>query len=173
MTSEAAFDLVSHGLGTARDGTVLIACPLGQERAETLGAAFAAMDPWAAYPYRASAIARYLAGGTADAPVFAIKASGHVAGAVGLRVDWLLGPYIQFLGVLSEHHGKGIGCLVMEWVEREARRLSARNVWVAASDFNSGALRFYERHGFSRVADLPGLVRDDRTEVLLRKRLAG
>jgi ribosomal protein S18 acetylase RimI-like enzyme len=42
---------------------------------------------------------------------------------------------------------------------------------VAASDFNSGALRFYERHGFVRVAALEGLVAEGRSEILLRKRL--
>ena len=171
MTGAPAFELVSHGLGRARNGTPLTACPLDPAQAEALGAIFAAMDPWASYPYRAAGIARYLAGGTADAPVFAIMTDGHVAGVIGLRADWLLGPYIQFLAVKTEYHGEGIGGRAMEWVEGEARRVSARNLWVAASDFNAGALRFYQRHGFCRVADLPTLVRDDRTEVLLRKRL--
>lgn len=173
MTSAPAFELASHGLGRARGGAPLTACPLDPAQAESLGAIFAAMDPWASYPYRSAGIARYLAGGTAEAPVFAIMADDHIAGVIGLRVDWLLGPYIQFLAVKAEHHGEGIGGIVMGWVEGEARRASARNLWVAASDFNAGAQRFYERHGFSRVAELPGLVRDDRTEVLLRKRLAG
>ncbi len=53
----------------------------------------------------------------------------------------------------------------------QARAAGDRNLWVCASDFNAAGIMFYERHGFSRVADLDGLVRDGRTEVLLRKRL--
>ena len=39
------------------------------------------------------------------------------------------------------------------------------------SDFNVKARTFYERHGFVVVAPLPGLVREDRTELLMRKQL--
>ena len=60
----------------------------------------------------------------------------------------------------------------MAFMEREARAAEERNLWVAASEINDGAIRFYERHGFVRVAALDGLAYDDRVEFLLRKRLA-
>ena len=172
----APFALVGHDAGQTSNGTALVLAPLDPSLASALAAAFAAMDPWAAYPYPADALAAYLAGGNDAAPLFAVAAAstdspGKVLGAVGLRLDWLRGPYIQFLGLLEEAQGSGIGGAVMAWIETQARRAGARNLWVAASDFNAGALRFYGRHGFTRIADLPGLVRDDRSEVLLRKRL--
>lgn len=95
-----------------------------------------------------------------------------IIGALGLRLDWLRGPYVQFLAVLPANQTRGIGALILAWVERQALARAERNLWVAASDFNTGALRFYERHGFSRVADLDGLVREGRKEILLRKRIA-
>ena len=64
---------------------------------------------------------------------------------------------------LTQHHAPQI--------EDSARAEKARNVWVAASDFNAGAIRLYERHGFARVAVIDSLVSDGRDEVLLRKKL--
>lgn len=174
----APFALVRHQVGPSVALGALVLEPLDAALALELGQAFAAMDPWAAYPFPAAGLASYFASGNAAAPLFAIaSASGGspvgVLGVLGLRLDWLRGPYIQFLGLLAGDQGHGIGGAVMDWIEGEARQSGARNLWVAASDFNAGALRFYRKHGFHHVADLPGLVRDDRTEVLLRKRLSG
>jgi ribosomal protein S18 acetylase RimI-like enzyme len=57
-------------------------------------------------------------------------------------------------------------------MEREARAAEDRNMWVAASEINADAIRLYERHGFKETTRLDGLVCDDRTEILFRKRLA-
>jgi diamine N-acetyltransferase len=149
----------------------LVIEPLGERDAEWLGANFAAIDPWASYPYPAAGLAAYLAGKESDAPRFAVWLGGGLAGAVGLRLNWLRGPYVQFLAVLPKFQNRGLGANLLAWIESEARRKEERNLWVAASDFNAGAIRFYERHGFVRVASLPDLVRDGRTELLLRKRL--
>lgn len=171
LLSRPPFTLAAHHVDLAAGGEAMALSPLDQRLVPALAAAFAAMEPWSVYPYPESALATYLAGARPDAPVFAITVAGAVTGAAGLRLDWLRGPYIQFLGLLHDAQGAGIGAAVLGWIEAEARRSGARNLWVAASDFNAGALRFYSRHGFRPVADLPGLVRDDRTEVLLRKQL--
>lgn len=171
LLSPPPFALAAHHAGLADGGETIALRPLDPPLVPALAAAFAAIEPWSVYPYPVSALATYLAGARPDAPVFAITVAGTVAGAAGLRLDWLRGPYIQFLGLLDDARGGGIGSVILSWIEAEARRSGARNLWVAASDFNAGALRFYTRHGFRPVADLPGLVRDDRTEVLLRKRL--
>jgi GNAT superfamily N-acetyltransferase len=139
--------------------------------AETLGPALAAIDPWATYAYPASALSVYLGKDEPGAPRFSLRDGATLAGAVGLRLDWLRGPYLQLLGLLPGYQGCGFGAAVLAWIEREARAASQRNLWVVASDFNSGALRFYERYGFTRVAALEALVAEGRDEVLLRKRL--
>jgi GNAT superfamily N-acetyltransferase len=144
---------------------------LGPQEAETLGSAFAAIDPWASYPYPASALTAYFAKDEPGAPRFSLCAGCELAGAVGLRLDWLRGPYVQFLGLVPTYQGRGLGKAVLDWIEHEARALAQCNLWVLASDFNSGALRFYERQGFARVAALEALVTEGRTEILLRKRL--
>jgi len=151
------------------DGGRVRLAPLTRDQAGQLGSSFAAINPWATYPYPASALEAYLALGEAGAPRFGIYFQGTLAGALGLRLAWLRGPYVQFLGILPPFQGHGLGGLLIAWLEEEARAQGERNLWVAASDFNTDALHFYERHGFVHVAALAGLVRDERTEILLRK----
>ena len=144
--------------------------PVPSDMALDLGLAFATIDPWASYPYPAETLAAYFAGSEPHAPRFAIEVGGTIAGVVGLRLELLRGPYLQFLGIVPEFQSHGVGGAVLSWMEREAGP-SARNLWVCAANFNADALRFYERFGFRRVALLDGLVQDDRDEILLRKRL--
>ena len=136
-----------------------------------LGKAFSAMSPWVVYPYSPSALQAYFEGSSTEAPRYCLRLGDKLAGALGLQLNWLRGPYIQFLGVFPAHQATGIGSRVLDWIETQARGRADRNLWVAASDFNAGALRFYERHGFHRAASFDALVQDDRDEVLLRKRL--
>lgn len=152
-------------------GAGLALAPMTAAAAALLGPGFAAIDPWASYPYPAGSLTAYLGRDEPGAPRFLVTRNDEPAGAVGLRGGWLRGPYIQFLGVLPAHQGAGTGARVIEWIEHQARHAKERNLWVAASDFNVAALRFYGRHGFERVASIDDLVLDGRCEVLLRKRL--
>jgi ribosomal protein S18 acetylase RimI-like enzyme len=140
--------------------------------AQKLGAALAEVDPWARYAYTPSALTSYLDTFEPDAPRFEIVVDRKLAGAIGVRRNWLRGPYLQFLGVLPAFQHRGIGSLALSWFENEAHAGRAQNLWVAASDFNTRALAFYERHGFSRVATLEDLIIEGGSEILLRKRLA-
>ena len=149
----------------------LVLSPISETTAKHLGEAFAAIDPWARYPYPASTLTAYFATVETQAPRYAIHAGDKLVGAIGLRSNWLHGPYIQFLGLLPGQQGVGLGGRVLTWCEEGARSRGARNLWVAASDFNTDAIGFYERFGFGRVAELDDMVRDGRNEVLFRKRL--
>lgn len=162
-----------HDLGSgATGGRSWHLAPLDPRHADALGTAFAAMSPWVDYPFPASGLAAYFAKDEPGAPRYQIMTGDEVAGVVGLRLDWLRGPYLQFLGLLPPHQGHGVGARVLAWFEANARDGGQRNLWVAASDFNLAALHFYARHGFSECARLDGLVSDGRTEILMRKRLA-
>jgi ribosomal protein S18 acetylase RimI-like enzyme len=159
-------------LQESSDGVPLIALePMTPGTARALGNALSAIAPWARYTFSADALSNYLGGVESDAPRYALTVDGSTAGAVGIRTKWLRGPYLQFLGILPNYQSQGAGRLVLAWFEGCARAKQERNLWVAASDFNSAALRFYEQHGFHRAARLDGLVEDGVTEILLRKRL--
>lgn len=141
------------------------------KESERFGSAFAVIEPWAKYPYPASLLAAYFAREEPRAPRFALRQENELVGVVGVRFEWLRGPYLQFLGILPAYQGQGLGGAVVQWLERESRKSGEQNLWTCASDFNATALRFYERRGFQRIATIEGLVRDDRNEILLRKRL--
>lgn len=136
-----------------------------------LGAIFAAIDPWARYPVAAGTLAGFFAAIEPGNPRFAIKRDGALIGAIGLRTNWFRGPYIQSFALAPSAQGQGIGSAAMAWVEAQARAAQDRNLWVAASDFNTGAQRFYARNGFERIGAIDGLLQDGIAEILMRKRL--
>lgn len=137
------------------------------------GVLCASMDPWARYRTTAGELTAFFLRAEPGAPRFAIRVDGQLEGVLVLKSNWLAGPYIQTFALARLAQGHGTGGQILAWIDAQARAARNRNVWVAASDFNAPALRFYERHGFVRVAEIPALLRDDRDEVLLRKRVTG
>lgn len=131
----------------------------------------AAIEPWHGYGIDARALEHHFAVIEDGALRRCIRVSSQRAGALTVRSNWLRGPYIQMLVILPPFGNRGLGAAILEAVEGEARRVGDRNLWVAATSTNLGALRFYARHGFAIVAELDGLVEAAQTEVLLRKRL--
>ena len=123
--------------------------------AARLAEAIVAIPPWSAMDYPADAMARFLAASGDGASRYLVEAGGGEAGAVSIRHPWLKGPYLELLALLPPFQRRGIGAGIVSWFEQAGRGLGARNLWVCASSFNDGALRFYQRHGFAPVATLP------------------
>ncbi len=146
--------------------------PMSAEAAQVLGYALAQIDPWAHYAYTGVALAAWLSADEPGARRFQIRADNVIAGAIVIRSQWLRGPYLQFLGILPAYHRRGLGRSALSWFEGQARADGARNLWVAASEFNVAAQTFYEQHGFVRVATLDDLIAEGTAEILFRKRLA-
>jgi diamine N-acetyltransferase len=168
--------LAEHtALGTTRaageklSDVTLVRLPMRE--ATDLGLSFAAIDPWARYPYPAAKLAAYFGQGDHSTPMLAVQIDARTVGVIGLRLNWLCGPYLQFLGFLPPYQSMGLGTMALTWLDAQTKLAGQRNVFVAASDFNTAALRFYERHGYDRIGTLKGLVRDDRDEILLHKKL--
>lgn len=142
-----------------------------RDEALAAGALSARMEPWLSYPFSEAELTAFFVEHEPQAPRFALRADGRFAGALVVRLNWLRGPYVHMLVVAPEHQGKGLGTGVLAFVERQALLGGARNMWIAATDGNTGAQRLYQRFGFVEVARLDGLVRDGRTEILMRKRI--
>ncbi len=81
-----------------------------------------------------------------------------------------MGGYLRLIAVLGAGQGRGTGAALLAAFEEAVSRESA-HAFLLVSDFNDGAQRFYERHGYRRVGALPGLVLPDVGEVLYWKRL--
>lgn len=78
-------------------------------------------------------------------------------------------PYLRWLAVHPDQAGAGIGAALLAAVEAEARRYGD-DIFLLAADFNSGAHRFYERHGYRQFAVLPDYVVTGVAELLYWKR---
>jgi GNAT superfamily N-acetyltransferase len=78
--------------------------------------------------------------------------------------------YLRLLLVASP--GEGRGAELLEATEEEART-RARHLYLLVTKDNAGARRFYERHGYRHVGDLPALVWPDLDEALYHKPLHG
>jgi len=170
MSGPASFAAARQAL-ELHDGTLLTIEPLQAADGQRLGIVFAGIDPWAAYGYPAAALSSFLSAAEPGATRFALQLGDDLAGAAVIRPGWLRGPYLQFLAIVPAHQGRGLGSALLAWMEREARAAKERNLWVAASEINSGALRLYERHGFEQTVKLDDLAWDGRAEILMRKRL--
>jgi ribosomal protein S18 acetylase RimI-like enzyme len=138
--------------------------------ARAQGSWIAALEPWRGLGYRADALGRYLARKAHARGVWVVLASakGPPVGIVVVDDGVLLGDFIALLAVRPESSGQGVGRTLVEHVA--ARTFAARRwLYVSCDGNNAAALRFYRKLGFSRVGRLPDLVREGRTEILLRK----
>jgi ribosomal protein S18 acetylase RimI-like enzyme len=99
------------------------------------------------------------------------------AGEPALGFVWLsLAPrllngaaYLRLLLVAAPSHG--VGTDLLEEAEAVGRERGLRHMYLLCTTDNTGARRFYERHGYRHVGDLPGLVWPDLDEALYEKRL--
>jgi len=125
------------------------------------------------YGRDAAALERSL--GAAHARREGLLAADDGAGIRG--VAWFLregtlamGGYLKLIAVLRGAEGLGAGAALLAAFEADTAARSA-HAFLLVSDFNVGAQRFYERHGYARVGALPGLVLPDVAELLYWKRL--
>ncbi len=162
MTS---FELKIHDVGG------LTLRPLTAASASLLAGTLAAIPPWSVIGYPAERIARSLQSELPSVKRFEVLAGGQLAGIVVVQDPFLHGPYLQLIAVLPEFQGRSIGVRLLQWMEEEARRGQARQLWLCVSTFNARARALYERFGFEAVAALDKLATDASDEILMRKRL--
>ncbi|MGA9550451.1 MAG: N-acetyltransferase [Rhodomicrobium sp.] len=161
------FALTRHDLGE------LVLRPLSAEAAEELGPALAAIPPWSVIGWPAERMTLGLKRQLPSVKRFEVLAGGGVcAGIIVILDPFLHGPYLQLLAVLPEFQGRNLGLRLLQWMESEARRAEARQLWLCVSTFNARAQVFYRRFGFEAVAVLDKLASDASDELLMRKRLS-
>jgi ribosomal protein S18 acetylase RimI-like enzyme len=127
-----------------------------------------AMEPWLSLGYTGANLGRYLRRMARAKQVLVTETKGHVVGILVVQPDFLLGRFIALLAVRSEAAGQGIGRSLVMRIERETFK-TRRWLYVSSDSANAAAARFYKKLGFSRAARLPGLIREERTEILWRK----
>lgn len=80
-------------------------------------------------------------------------------------------PYLKLIAVDERARSGGVGAALLAEFERRAPE-KARALTLLVSDFNAGAIAFYERHGFVKAGALPDFAVEGVTEILMIKRRA-
>jgi GNAT superfamily N-acetyltransferase len=147
--------------------------PLAREEIPGLAAALAALPLMVRYGRGADALVRSLEGaaGRGEGLLVAEEEGAILGLAWFLPAGTLaLGGYLKLIAVVPGAAGRGTGLALLRAFEAETARHSA-HAFLLVSDFNAGAIRFYEREGYARVGPMPGLVLPDVAELLYWKRL--
>ena len=170
QASQAVKDNMSNFASHTDLSDMLSLFPVEDDMAHEIGQVLATIDPWAHYDYPAYKLIDFLKWKDSSTRQYAIIYEDELAGTVAIRNPWLQGPYLQLLGLFPDYQSLGIGRQILHWLENEARG-NSRNLWVVASEINTRAIAFYERHGYSKIALLDSLVKEEMNEILLRKRI--
>jgi GNAT superfamily N-acetyltransferase len=123
---------------------------------------------------------RTRAGLAADLEASLVRGDGlllAVEGGHPVGLAWYLGQgtlgmggYLKLMAVLPGAQSRGVGARLLAAFEAALAR-TAGHGFLLCSDFNASAQAFYERHGWTRVGALPGLVLPDVAELIYWKRL--
>lgn len=99
-------------------------------------------------------------------------AQDRPAGFARFQIEGTLGAggYLRLIALRPGRDGGGLGAALLRAVEDEVR-LKSPHLFLLTSDFNHGAQRFYERHGYARVGALPDFARRGIAELIYCKRL--
>lgn len=144
---------------------------LRRDDASSTAEILCAMDPWKTLAVPGETMCAYLMKSDPALRKYSVFVEEKIAGIVAVRYPWLRGPYLELLAVFPEYQGRGIGRRIIEWMAVETSSRSS-SIWVMVSGFNRPARSFYEREGFSVVAELPDFMKKDLVEILMRKVLA-
>ena len=91
-----------------------------------------------------------------------------IAGVALIREKFLLGDYLELLGVAPWARKSGIGGALLAHVEHSVFART-KNLFACVSDFNAPARAFYKKHGFQEIGPMPDFLIPGSAELLLRK----
>ena len=125
-------------------------------------------DPWKRLGYQANDWDSYFAPLPHARDSYVVDWNGRVAGIVVVRQKFLLGDYVELLGVSGWARGEGLGGLLLAHVE-SAVFARTRNLFACVSDFNDQARHFYKKQGYQEIGPMPNFLIPGSAEILLRK----
>jgi len=99
---------------------------------------------------------------------FVAEIDGRVAGIALVREKFLLGDYLELLGVAGWARQQGVGGRLLAHIEQLVFSRT-KNLFACVSDFNVAARAFYKRKGYQEIGPIPSLLIPGSAEILLRK----
>ena len=125
-------------------------------------------DPWKRLGYHAKDWDSYFTPFPLGRDCYVVDQNGRVAGIAVVRQKFLLGDYLELLGVAGWARGQGVGGLLLAHVEG-AVFARAKNLFACVSDFNDQARLFYKKQGYQEIGPMPNFLIPGSAEILLRK----
>jgi len=125
-------------------------------------------DPWKTLGYQASDWASYFTPLPLGRDSYVAEQNGKVAGIAVVRRKFLLGDYLELLGVADWARSRGLGGRMLAYVEA-AVFARTKNLFACVSDFNEQARAFYKKQGYQEIGPMPNFLIPGSAEILLRK----
>jgi ribosomal protein S18 acetylase RimI-like enzyme len=142
--------------------------PMMEDDRAAVIALLADSDPWKRLGYRASDWDGYFTPLPQGRDSYVVDQNGKAAGIAVVRQKFLLGDYVELLGVAAWARGNGLGRLLLAHVEA-AVFARTKNLFACVSDFNDQARHFYKKQGYREIGPMPNLLIPGSAEILLRK----
>jgi len=101
---------------------------------------------------------------------YVAELDGRIAGIAIIRQKFLMGDYLELLGIALWARGKGLGGRLLGHIEPLVFG-RATNLFACVSDFNAQARAFYKKHGYQEIGPMPDFLIPGSAEILLRKTL--
>lgn len=127
-----------------------------------------ASDPWVTLGYTAADWDRIFCPMPPGRDSYVAEFDGRVAGIALVRQKFLLGDYLELLGVAGWARRQGIGGLLVTHIEQLVFSRT-KNLFACVSDFNTAARGFYKRMGYQEIGPMPNLLTPGSAEIFLRK----
>ncbi len=125
-------------------------------------------DPWKTLGYDHNDWSRIFSPLPNGRETFVAEAGGLITGVAIVRQKFLLGDYLELLGVAGWARQQGTGRHLLAHVEALVFA-RAKNLFACVSDFNTGARAFYRRQGYQEIGPMPNFLIPGSAEILLRK----
>lgn len=125
-------------------------------------------EPWNSLGYGAADWSRIFDPLPQGRDCYIAELDGQVAGVAIVKQKFLLGDYLELLGVAAWARQKGVGGHLLTYIERLVFD-RAKNLFACVSDFNEPARAFYKKHGYQEIGPMPNFLIPGSSEILLRK----
>lgn len=125
-------------------------------------------DPWKTLGYTKDDWDRIFCPIPQGRDTYVAEVKGKVAGIAIVKQKFLLGDYLELLGIALWARGKGLGGRLLGHIEPIVFGRT-RNLFACVSDFNLQARAFYKKHGYQEIGPMPNFLIPGSAELLLRK----
>lgn len=142
--------------------------PMRPEDRDAVIQLLADSDPWKTLGYDDKDWSRIFCPVPQGRESFVAEANGQIMGIAIVRQKFLLGDYLELLGVAGWARHQGTGRQLLAFVEALVFART-KNLFACVSDFNKGARDFYRKQGYQEIGPMPNFLIPGSAEILLRK----